>query len=222
MSMDLYLWKSPVTDDEEEAKKLVASYFDAQERGVFEPSPDIAAAAEELRRLYPFWPISGDELLASMSEEERSQYTEEGLAQLRESGSYSQPDDGPWSEVPFDQRDNLLMLSIRWSADNQVLDDIVRIGRERELVIYDPQGPSVYLPSDPEETEPTPPPTLWEALKMVPIAAVLVGLTYAAWLIPIGWIRWPAVIVAGFVASAALFVCWLCIGAALGLIKDEG
>ena len=221
MSMDLYLWKSPVTDDEREAAKLVDRYFDQHEQGVFEPSADIAAAADELLRLYPYWPVSGEELLASMSDEEKGQYTTEGLAQLREHGSYAQAEDGPWSDIPFEQTDNLLVLNIRWSADNKVLDDIVRIGRERRLVIYDPQGPSVYLPDDPEQTEPDPPMTLGEALKTLPMAIVLVGLTIAAWFIPIGWIRWPLVIVIGFVAAAALMVCWLCIGGALGLIKGD-
>ena len=221
MSMDLYLWKSPVTGDEDEARKLVDLYFDNEEQGVFEPSADIGAAADDLRRLYPYWPISGEELVAGMSEEERGRYTEEGLAQLRESGSYTQGEDGPWSDLPFEQTDNLLILNIRWSADDKVLDDIVRIGRERELVIYDPQGPSVHLPDDPEESEPTPPPTFVDALKMLPLALILVGLTYAAWLIPVGWIRWPAVIVAGFIASAGLFVLALMVGAALGLIKAE-
>ena len=221
MSMDLYLWKAPVTDDEEAARRLVDRYFDGGEQGVFEPSPDIAAAAEELKRLYPYWPISGEELLARMSEEERGRYSDEGLAQLRESGSYIQGEGGPWAEIPFEQRDNLLMLSIRWSAHDGVLDDIVRIGRERELLIYDPQGPSVYLPDDPVDTEPDSPMTLGEALKTVPMAAALIALTVAAWFIPIGWIRWPALIVAGFLASAALMVCWLCIGGALGLVKDD-
>lgn len=220
MSMDLYLWKAPVTDDEEEAARLVDRYFDAKEQGVFEPSTDIATAAEELLRLYPYWPISGEELLASMSDEERSRYTEQGLAELLEHGSYTQPENGPWSDIPFEQTDNLLVLSIRWSADNKVLDDIVRIGRERELVIYDPQGPSVYLPDDPE-SEPDSPMTLWEALKTVPMAAILVGLTIAAWFIPIGWIRWPAVIVAGFIASAGVFVLGLMVAHAFGWIKDE-
>jgi hypothetical protein len=222
MSMDLYLWKAPLTADEEQAARLVDRYFDDQEQGVFEPSSDIAAAADELLRLYPYWPVPGEELVAAMSEEERSRYTEQGLAELRESGSYAQAEDGPWSDLPFEQTDNLLVLNIRWSADNKVLDDIVRIGRERKLVIYDPQGPSIYLPDDPEETESAPPPTLLDSLKILPLAAILLGLTYAAWLIPIGWVRWPAVIVAGFLASAALFVCWLCIGGALGWIKDEG
>ncbi len=221
MSMDLYLWKSPVTDDPDEAGQLIDRYFDGKEEGLFKPSPDIAAAADELVGLYPYWPVPGEELIASMSEEERSRYTEQGLAELLESGSYTQDEDGPWSDLPFHQTDSLLVLNIRWSANNQVLDDIIRIGRERELVIYDPQGPSVYLPNDPEESSPTPPPTLLDSLKMLVMAAILVGLTWAAWQIPIGWIRWPAVIVAGFIASAGLFVCWLCIGGALGLIKDE-
>ena len=169
MSMDLYLWKSPVTDDEEEAGRLIDRYFDDKEQDVFEPSPDIAAAAEELLRLYPYWPVSGEELLASMSDEEKSRYTAQGLAELREFGSYTQAEDGPWSDIPFHQTDNLLVLNIRWSADNKVLDDIVRIGRERELVIYDPQGPSVYLPSDPVDAEPDPPMTLGRPSRRSPL-----------------------------------------------------
>src|SRR5688500_18374267 len=77
MSMDLYLWKAPVTRDEVEAGKLVNRYFYAKEQGVFEPSPDIGAAAEELLRLYPYWPVSGEDLLASMSDEEKGRYTKQ-------------------------------------------------------------------------------------------------------------------------------------------------
>jgi len=224
MSMDLYLWKSPVTEDEAEAGKLIDRYFDRREQGVFEPSDDIAAAADELVRLYPYWPVSGAELLASMSEEERSRYTEQGLAELLESGSYTQPEEGPWSEIPFHQTDNLLVLNIRWSADNKVLDDIVRIGRERELVIYDPQGPSVYLPTDPiDEPSEVSPPTAFEWFKILAICTFLLALTYAAWLIPIGWLRWPAVIVAGFIAAAGLFVLALMIAGVTGIIDvNEG
>lgn len=222
MSMDLYLWKSPVTDDEEEARKLVDRYFDNNEQGAFEPSADIAAAADELLRLYPYWLVSGEELLAGMSEEERGQYTEEGLAQLRESGSYSQGKGGPWSDLPFEQSGNLLVLSIRWSAHDGVLDDIVRIGRERELVIYDPQGPSIYLPTDPiEDLTEEPRATAKDWFSIIAMCAFLLALTYAAWLIPIGWIRWPAVIVAGFFALAGLFVLGGMIAAALGFIDLE-
>lgn len=219
--MDLYLWKGPVTDDPDEASNLVDTYFDAGEQGVFHPSPDIAAVADELRRLYPFWPISGEELMASMPEEEKGRYTPEGLAQLRESGSYNQDEDGPWSEIPFHETDNLLVLTIRWSAGNTVLDDIVRLGREHELVIYDPQGPSVYLPDDPTEHPPPPPTTIFDWLRLIVMVAVLLGITWAAWQIPIGWIRWPAVIVAGFIASAGVFVLGLMVAHAFGWIKDE-
>jgi len=220
MSMDLYLWKAPVTGDEEEARKLVDRYFDIGEHGVFGPSDDIAAAADELLRLYPIRRVSGEELVGAMSDEERGRYTEEGVAELRESGSYTQDEGGPWSDLPFEQTDNLLVLNIRWSADDKVLDDIVRIGRERELVIYDPQGPSVYLPGDPEDYGPIPEPTAWEWVKTFAIPAALIALTWAVWQIPIGWIRWPAVVVVGFVALAGLFVLALAIGHALGLIKD--
>lgn len=224
MSMDLYLWKSPVTDDEEEAGKLVDRYFESQEQGVFEPSADIAAVADELRRLYPYWPVPGEELVASMSEEERSQYSEEGLAQLREAGSYAQGAGGPWADLPFEQSGGLLVLSIRWSAHGGVLDDIVRLGREHELVIYDPQGPSLYLPTDPvEEPAEVPSPGMMDWLTIIAICAFLLGLTYAAWLIPFGWLKWPAVIVAGFVAAAGLFVLGGMIAAALGFIDvNEG
>jgi hypothetical protein len=224
MSMDLYLWKAPVTDDEEEAGKLVARYFDAQEQGLFEPSADIAGAAEELLRLYPYWPVPGEELVAAMSDEERSQYTEDGLAQLRESGSYTQGKGGPWADLPFEQSDSLLQLSIRWSAHDGVLDDIVRIGRERELLIYDPQGPSLYLPTDPvQEPAEEARATAGDWISIIAICAFMLGLTYAAWLIPIGWLRWPAVIVAGFVAAAGLFVLGGMIAAVLGFIDvNEG
>jgi hypothetical protein len=222
--MDLYLWKAPVADDEEEAGKLVGRYLEDGERGVFEPSPDIAAAAEELLRLYPYWHVPGEKLVTGMSEAERSQYSEEGLAQLRESGSYDQGKGGPWADLPFEQTDNLLVLSIRWSAHDGVLDDIVRVGRERELVIYDPQGPSIYLPTDPvEEPVEQTRATVGDWVSIIALCAVLLGLTYAAWLIPIGWLRWPAVIIAGFVASAGLFVLGGMVAATLGFMDlDEG
>lgn len=224
MSLDLYLWKSPVTDDPDEAARLIDRYFDDQKQDLFGPSPDIAAVAEELRRLYPYWHVPGEELVARMSEQERNQYSAEGLAELRASGSYDQGKGGPWADLPFEQTDNLLVLNIRWSAHDGVLDDIVRLGREHELVIYDPQGPSVYLPTDPvdqpaEEARAT----LGDWISIIAICAFLLGLTYAAWLIPIGWLRWPAVIVAGFIASAGLFVLGGMIAAALGFIDvNEG
>ncbi|HEU0310590.1 MAG TPA: hypothetical protein VFR36_05160, partial [Sphingomicrobium sp.] len=70
------------------------------------------------------------------------------------------------------------------------------------------------LPSD----EPIPPPTFRDWLTITAICAFLLALTYAAWLIPIGGLRWPAVIIAGFVAAAGLFVLGGMIAAVLGIV----
>ena len=125
----------------------------------------------------------------------------------------------PWADPP-QVSDRLLVLSIRWGTQSRVLADITALARKFDLVLYDPQGPDVFLSTDPiEELTEIPPPTAWEWFKSLAIPAALLALTYAAWLIPIGWIRWPAVIVAGFFLAAGLFVSGLMIAAALGFIN---
>ena len=125
----------------------------------------------------------------------------------------------PWADPP-QATDRMLVLSIRWGTQSPVLADITALARKFDLVLYDPQGPDVFLATDPiEELTEIPPPTAWEWFKSLAIPAVLLALTYAAWLIPIGWIRWPAVIVAGFFLAAGLFVSGLMIAAALGFIN---
>lgn len=62
---------------------------------------------------------------------------------------------------------------------------------------------SQYLLADVELAGP---PRPLEFLKSLAMAAIIGGLTYAAWLIPIAWIRWPAVAVGLFLTAAALFV----------------
>ena len=125
----------------------------------------------------------------------------------------------PWADPP-EVSDRLLVLSIRWGTHSRVLADVTVLARKFDLVLYDPQGPDVFLPTDPiEELAQVPPPTGWEWFKSLAVPAVLLALTYAAWMIPIGWIRWPAVIVAGFFLAAGLFVSGLMIAAALGFIN---
>lgn len=46
-------------------------------------------------------------------------------------------------------------------------------------------------------------------LKSLAMVAIIGGLTYAAWLIPIPWIRWPLVGIGLFFTAAALFVFYL-------------
>jgi hypothetical protein len=116
--------------------------------------------------------------------------------------------------------DRLLALSIRWGTKSRALADITALARKFDLVLYDPQGPDIFLSTDPiEELTEVSRPTAWEWFKSLAIPAALIALTYAAWLIPVGRIRWPAVIVAGFFAAAGLFVSGLMIAAALGFIN---
>jgi len=129
----------------------------------------------------------------------------------------------PWADPP-QVSDRMLVLSIRWGTQSPVLADITALARKFDLVLYDPQGPDVVLSTDPiEQLTQIPPPTAWEWFKSLAIPAALLALTYAAWLIPNGWIRWPAVIVAGFTAAAGLFVLGGMIAAILGIIDvNEG
>jgi hypothetical protein len=189
--MTLILWKAPVVREAEEAEALLESWYESGDESAFEPSRDVKRFLDEIRAHYP------DDF--------------EGGAD----------DLSPWSSWPIPESDRIVELGIRWSASNSAIETIEDLARTFGLLLYDPQGPEVHLPDDPIDTEPTPPPSLMDAVKFLPLAILLLALTYAAWLIPIGWIRWPAVIVAGFVALAGLFVLWLVLGSALGLIKDE-
>ena len=53
---------------------------------------------------------------------------------------------------------------------------------------------------------PLPPSKPADLLKAFAMVAVFGALTYAAWLIPIGWLRWPAVAIGVFFTIAALIV----------------
>jgi hypothetical protein len=186
--MTLILWKAPVVDDPDAAAKLLDPWYETGDDNAFEPSEDIARVADALRSRWP------------------DEYEGEP------------PDDCPWADMPFEQSDRLLAIHIRWGADDRAIAAIYVLAKKHELLLYDPQGPDVFLPNDPLDSEPIPPPTAWEWFKGFAIAAVLCALTYAAWLIPIWWLKWPVVIIAGFVAAAGLFVVGAMIAGALGLV----
>jgi hypothetical protein len=193
MSMTLILWKAPLVEDPEEAAELLRSWHETGDDSAFEPSDDIGRAADMLRTR---WPDEFEE---------------------------DPPDNCPWADMPFEQSDRLLAIHIRWGADDAAVAAIYVIAKKLELVLYDPQGPDVFLPGEPLDTGPVPPPTAWEWFKGIAIAAFLCFLTYAAWQIPIWWLKWPAVIVAGFVAAAGIFVVGAMIAGVTGLIDvNEG
>ena len=177
MSMTLILWKAPVVDDPDEAKALLEAWHEHGDESAFEPSEEIARVANALRSRWP------------------DDWTAEEV-----------PVGCPWADMPFEQSERLLAIHIRWGADDSAIAAIYVIAKKLELVLYDPQGPDVFLPTDPLD-EPTEFPgfKLIDWLKIGAMVAALSAVTCAAWQIP-HWIRWPAVLIAGFFALAAWFV----------------
>ena len=170
---------------------------------------------DEAKALLTPWYISEDQSAFEPSADLKTVYD----ILLREYPYDAKHGANPWADPPH-VTDRLLVLSLRWGGESRLPADITALARKFDLVLYDPQGPDVFLSTDPvEELTEVPPPTAWEWFKSLAIPAALIALTYAAWLIPVGWIRWPAVIVAGFFAAAGLFVCGLMIAAALGFIN---
>lgn len=215
MSMTLMLWKAPMVADADEAKALTADWYATEDDSAFEPSADIARVADELRRRWPYRFLSNDETVARMSEEERAQYSPEDLRELR---GVDEPEGSPWGDLPFWESERLLVLDIRWGADDEVAAVITALARTCELVLYDPQGPDIFLPTDPIEDLIEDKATARDWLGIIAMSAFLCGLAYAAWLIPIWWVKWPAVVVAGFFAIAGLIPLIGMIAAALGFL----
>ena len=181
------LWKAPLVGDADAARALVDRLYERGDDSAFEPSDDIARVADLLRSRWP------------------DDYRDDV------------PENCPWADMPFEQSDRLLTIHVRWGGDDAAVAAIYVLARQHGLVLYDPQGPDVFLPTDPIESGPIPRATAFEWFKAVAMAVGLVGLTYAAWLIPVGWLRWPLVVVAGFVAAAGLFVLGAMIAGALGI-----
>lgn len=55
-------------------------------------------------------------------------------------------DDLHWSSMPLNTGIDHVLMNIRWSADNTVLDLIQRLANQYGLVLYDCQDDTVYLP----------------------------------------------------------------------------
>lgn len=117
--------------------------------------------------------------------------------------------DGPWADYPPEQTDRLLLLSIRWGANNAVIDAIVELAREHRLVLYDPQGPDVALPDDPVETGPIPGPTLLDHLKILGIGFAAACVFWLGWRIDVPVLDWVLMIIGGFFVSVVVFLLWI-------------
>ena len=101
-----------------------------EDESVFGPSPELEQFYAELMELFP--PPEA----FSVEEQEQNPV--------------------PWADSPHGS-DRLVWLSIRWSAKDEDLDTIVELARKHDLVLYDPQGPSLPLAGRRERGRPVRP-----------------------------------------------------------------
>lgn len=173
--MSLILWKAPVVHEAEEAEALLEPWYERGDDSAFEASPDIARVADELRRRFPDDP------------------------------SLDPPDESsPWADLPFEQSERLLVLSLRWSADDNVLDTIVDLADEHELVLYDPQGPDIFLPND--ILEPEPPPGFADYLRFALFGLGSAGMLALGWWLPVPMLNSILMAFGGFLTAVFLLI----------------
>jgi len=160
------------------------------------PVVDDSDEAEAL--LKPFYD-NGDES-AFESSADIAKVSRELLRRFPDSG------DGPWADGPPYEAERVLLLTIRWGADDAVIDAITELAREHELVLYDPQGPDVHLPDEPVDIIPVPAPTLADRLKIVLMGVVAAGVFWLGWRIDVPVLNWILMIVGGFFFSVVVFL----------------
>jgi hypothetical protein len=169
MSMSLYVWKSPVLEDTDEAKRLLA----LEDESVFEPSGELGLFAQELLERFP----SPEELGAD--ELERAQTL--------------------WADPP-EVSDRLVVLSIRWSADDGDLDVVVALALKHDLVVYDPQGPNFYSSAEGAGYSPG----AGEFIRGGGLAVLGLLVALVAWKLSIPVLSWVIIFVGCFVTAVAL------------------
>jgi hypothetical protein len=115
----------------------------------------------------------------------------------------------PWASFPPDQTERILSLDIRWGADTDVVDQIGALARDYGLVLYDPQGPDITLPTEPLEPAPVERIRLRDYLKIMPIGLAAAGVFWLGWWIDIPVLNWLLMIVGGFFFSVVVFLFWI-------------
>jgi hypothetical protein len=117
MSFDLFVWKGPIPQTGDEAADMVEAHYD-RDQSVFLPSDDLAKFH---RAVLARWPSvdglsDGGRLSAVML---------------------------PWS-FPDRVPDQIMEINLPFEVKPDVLADLLALAREHGLVVYDPQGPTVY------------------------------------------------------------------------------
>ena len=162
-------------------------------------APLVEEPDEAARLLAPYYERGDDSAFASNS----------GLARVSNELRRRFPDaeNGPWADgLPPKEVDRVLRLTIRWTADADVLNEIVELAREYDLIVYDPQGPSFYLPH-PVPVGPIPAnprPSVRDHLKLVAMGAVAAGVFLLGLWIPVPVLDWILMLVGGFFLTVIL------------------
>lgn len=151
---------------------------------------------EDAARLLADYHATGDESAFQASKDVRAFY-DDVLARWPPRG-----DEGSaptWSSTPQGS-DRVVSLDYSWSAPDELLDDIDRLARRHELVLYDPQGPNVHVPGVEDE-----PPAVdaREVGRVAAIGVAAVAVALAAWFASILVISWVVIVVAAFLALGA-------------------
>jgi hypothetical protein len=118
-------------------------------------------------------------------------------------------DRGPWADgLPPKEVDRVLRLAIRRSADADVVNQIVELARTYDLVVYDPQGPSFYLPypvvAGPRGSIPRP--SVGAYLKVVVMGLAAAGVFVLGWWIQVPVLGAILMIVGGFFVTVIAFL----------------
>jgi len=114
--------------------------------------------------------------------------------------------DGPWADFPPEQTDRILLLSIRWGADNAVLDAITELAREHDLVLFDPQGPDIQVPGTPVEPEPGPAMKLGGYFAILLMGVAAAAIFWLGWRIHVPVLNWILMLSGGFFVIVVLFL----------------
>lgn len=166
---------------------LVSSEDEANE--LLDRDPDGFEASDDVSRFY-------DELLARYP--------------ALESFSDEELETAPtfWSVTP-ERSERVIAMNLQWRVSDDMLDAIVELAEKHELVLYDPQGPTVHVPG---ETDTGPirrdPLVLRQALIGLLIGAALV---VGGLVVPIPVLDWIAIGIGAFLVLMAVYsvVVWL-------------
>jgi hypothetical protein len=174
MSFDLIVWKEPAVSTEEEASSLVHRFHESGDPSVFHASEDLLHFYDELLQRCPALELFDDD--------------ERRLAET------------PWSVTP-ERSGRVIELNIRWRAPDDMVDTMVALARKHQLVMYDPQGPTLHSPVADDE----PPDIAGQVKQALSAGAVGLVLIVAGSLIPFRVLGWPIIGIGAFLVLMTVY-----------------